>query len=257
MYASRPAAFVLVSTDHGSMIVNTRDYENTAEGGQLGVGVEMFNYSHYDDAQLELLCKILELRRELHGNGVSVIDGGANIGAYTLEFARLMHGWGSVLAIEPQDRIAYALCGNVALNNCFNAKVLLAAIGITQGKAWMPRIDYTVPRNFGGVEASLSNPTGQPVQMINIDSLAMDRLDLLKLDIEGMEMDALEGAKNTLNTHHPILCIEHIKVGFDPLVKYLNALGYKVQMTGMNVLAIHESDPVGARITWYDSQKAA
>lgn len=254
MYASRPAAFVLVATDHGSMIVNTRDYESV-EDGQIGVSVELFNYSQYDGAQLELLCKILELRREVHGDGVSVIDGGANIGAYTLEFARLMHGWGSVLAIEPQDRICYALCGNVALNNLFNARVLMAAIGPRSGMAHIPIIDYTVPRNFGGVEVDRSG-NGQPVQQIAIDDLKMKRLDLLKLDIEGMEIEALEGAKGALNLYHPVLCIEHIKIGFAPLVKYLNALGYKVQMTGMNVLAIHQDDPVGGRITWYDSQQA-
>ena len=47
--------------------------------------------------------------------------------------------------------------------------------------------------------------------MIAIDNFQLDRLDLVKLDIEGMEEDAINGAMNSINRHKPILMIEHIK----------------------------------------------
>jgi FkbM family methyltransferase len=49
------------------------------------------------------------------------IDCGANIGTHTIEWAKKMTGWGAVIGIEAQERIFYALAGNIAINNCFNA----------------------------------------------------------------------------------------------------------------------------------------
>jgi FkbM family methyltransferase len=166
----------------------------------------------------------------------------------------MMSGWGSVFSVEPQERIFYALAGNVALNNCFNARPMLAAFGQTSGSTYVPRIDYTKPHNFGGVKVGVAE--GNEVQQIAIDNLEFERLDLLKLDIEGMELDALRGAEKTLDRCKPIVCAEHIMVGMDALKSLLEPYGYQVQMTGMNALAIHESDPVGKRIKWYDSKAA-
>ena len=49
----------------------------------------------------------------MHGDGVVAVDGGANIGVHTIEWATAMTGWGSVIAIEPQERIYYALAGTL------------------------------------------------------------------------------------------------------------------------------------------------
>src|SRR4051812_41391509 len=96
-HPSRPAPFILMSSDHGTMIVNRMDYSLQGEGA-IGVSVELFNFSHYDNAQLELLSQVLDMRREAAGDGLVVLDGGANIGCYTIELARQMAGWGTVIA---------------------------------------------------------------------------------------------------------------------------------------------------------------
>jgi FkbM family methyltransferase len=61
------------------------------------------------------------------------IDCGANIGVHTTQWARLMTGWGRVVAFEPQERIYYALAGNIAINNCFNVRAIHAAVPSTPG----------------------------------------------------------------------------------------------------------------------------
>lgn len=257
-FADRPAVFLLVSTDHGMMIVNRMDYSREENGGVIGVGVEIFNSSHYDDAQLDLLCKLVEMRRESHGDGAVVIDGGANIGAYTLSLAKIMTGWGNVIAIEPQERVYYSLAGALNLNNCFNAKAILGALGQRSGVALIPRIDHTKPHNFGGV--SLIRPgikDCDEVQLLAVDDFNLNRLDLLKLDVEGMELEALLGARKTIERCNPIICAEHIFCGLRALEDHLRPLGYDVRMTGMNVVAIHESDPVRQRVTFYDSREEA
>jgi hypothetical protein len=54
-----------------------------------------------------------------------------------------MRGWGMVLAVEAQERVFYALAGNIALQNCFNARALWAALGDAPGELSIPEPDYT------------------------------------------------------------------------------------------------------------------
>ena len=132
------------------------------------------------------------------------IDGGANIGARVPSNSDRDDGWGPVIAIEAQERIYYALAGNIAINNAFNAIAMHAAISSEPGIMQIPTPDYFVPSSFGGLELKPRIDTefiGQPidyspgktvaVQKVSIDALSLPRVDLLKLDIGGMESEAL------------------------------------------------------------------
>ena len=89
-------------------------------------------------------------------------------------------------------------------------------------------------------------PPGKTVaiQKISIDALALPRVDLVKLDIQGMEIEALEGARQTIERGHPIILVESIKAGRERLRRFLDEQGYKVVEAGINLLAIHKTDPV-------------
>jgi len=200
---------------------------------------------------------VLNLRRQYFKDGVFAIDCGANIGIHTIEWAKCMTGWGYVLAIEAQERIYYALAGNIAINNCFNAVALNAAVTDKPGVLMMPQPDYLAPASFGSLELRKSNNTefiGQPidysegnlrpVQGISIDSLNLSRIDFIKIDIEGMEMEALAGAARSIANNKPVLLIETIKADATTLCEWLMAREYKVFHVGINALAVHASDPV-------------
>ena len=58
----------------------------------------------------------------------------------------------------------------------------------------------------GGGHHVLPHAGGQP--SIRIDDLGLDTCDLIQLDIEGMELEALRGARETVAKHHPVICIE-------------------------------------------------
>lgn len=79
---------------------------------------------------------------------------------------------------------------------------------------------------------------------MSIDALSLTRVDFIKLDIEGMELEALEGARQTIERSHPIFLVESIKAGHERLRSFLDQCGYKVVEAGINLLAIHKSDPV-------------
>lgn len=101
-----------------------------------------------------------------------------------------MHGWGEVVAIEAQERIFYALAGNLTMNNCFNARAIWAAVGETEGEIGVPVPDYFKASSFGSLEIRQTDKTefiGQQIdytenklirtRMLSIDSLGLDRID--------------------------------------------------------------------------------
>jgi hypothetical protein len=79
---------------------------------------------------------------------------------------------------------------------------------------------------------------------MKLGTLNLPRVDLIKIDVEGMEMEALEGARQMIETSRPVLLIESIKVDRDALRAWLQDCGYRLIDAGINILAIHLSDPV-------------
>lgn len=253
--APRPVAFVLTSSDHGTLIVNRNDYAEQG-GGAFGVGHQVLSNSSFDPAEIDFALRMLESRRQSFGDGVTALDCGANIGIHTIEWARLMHGWGSVISIEAQERVFYALCGNITINNCFNARAIWGAVGAENGEILVPRPDYLRPGSYGSLEIrpsarnefigqtiDYSEQAGQRTRLFTIDSLALPRLDFLKIDIEGMEMEALAGAMDTIRRFRPQMMIEKIKSDETALRNLLLAEDYRVAAFGLNLVAVHSSDP--------------
>ncbi len=243
------------------MIVNRFDYRPAGSNAGIGVGYQILEQSSYDMSEVEMALRLLDLRREYHGAGVMAVDCGANIGVHSVEWARHMGQWGEVLAIEAQERIYYALAGNLALNNCFNARAMHAAIGSTVGTMRIPRPDYLAPGSFGSLELRETEKTefiGQPIDyqshltevlMVTLDSLGLSRLDLLKIDVEGMEIEVLEGARALIELQRPVILVEYLKTDRQRLTGMLNDWGYRQFTIGLNVLAVHETDRTVAHIS--------
>jgi FkbM family methyltransferase len=239
------------------MLVSRLDWQQIGENSAIGVGAELLETSSYQRHEVDCAVGLLELRRRYNGDGVVALDGGANIGVHTIEWAKMMTGWGQVAAVEAQERVFYALAGNITLNNCFNACAIHAALSDQNGLIEMPIPDYTVPGSLGGLELDKIDWTshiGQkiveraPVRALTIDSLKLERLDLLKLDIEGMEMKALAGAEKTVEAYKPLLHIEHIKTGEDEnaglpiLAAWMEERDYTPFRFGANLIAAHRLD---------------
>ena len=153
----RKIAFVTAATDHGTLIVNRFDYHIVAPNRAYGVGFQLLESGAHDPSEVKMILELLDLRRHYYGNGVVAVDCGANVGVHTIEWAKHMTGWGRVLAIEAQERIYYALAGNIAINNCFNARAIHAAVTSRPGTMKIPTPDYLTPASFGSLE--LKNET--------------------------------------------------------------------------------------------------
>jgi FkbM family methyltransferase len=264
----RKIAFITAATDHGMMIVNRFD-QHVVEQGGYGVGFQLLERSSYDPDEVNVLLRLLDLRRQYYGDGVIAVDCGANIGVHTVEWAKHMTGWGVVLAIEAQERIYYALAGNLAINNCFNARAIHAAVTNQPGTMKIPVLNYSAPASFGSLELRKRDNTeaiGQPidyaenrmidVRTVNLDSFNFNRLDLVKMDVEGMELEALAGGDKAIDKHHPIVLVETVKTDKDRLRAWLEVRRYSVLESGMNFLAIHKDDKCLANVKITENKPA-
>jgi hypothetical protein len=125
----------------------------------------------------------------------------------------------------------------------------------------VPQPNYLAPASFGSLELRQSSNTefiGQkidysdgnlrPVRAITIDLLKLPRIDFIKIDIEGMEIEALDGAAQAIAQNKPAMLIEVIKADGTALREWLIARDYKVFPMGINVLAVHASDSILSHI---------
>ena len=260
MTVSRPLSFILAASEQGTLIVNRHDQHVNSSGG-YGVGFEILENGAYNQSEVDLVLRLLNWRREIHGDGVLALDCGANIGVHTIAWAKHMTGWGSVLAFEAQERVFYALAGNICLNNCFNARALQVAVGDQDGTLSIPVPDYNRPGSFGSLELVFNDNTEnigqpidyrqealQPVPARRLDDLRPPRVDLLKIDVEGMEMSVLRGAMDIVRRCQPYMLIEHIKTDQAALAALLDECGYRTWTVGINTLALPKDDPCVSRI---------
>ncbi|MDR5731066.1 FkbM family methyltransferase [Caballeronia sp. LZ025] len=174
-----------------------------------------------------------------------------------------MYGWGRVLSFEAQEIVCYALAGNLAINNCMNARAKLAALGERVGEIEIPQPDYYAAGSFGSLElremkdtlsigqnVSYASGRGVKVPMISIDSLQLERVDFFKLDVEGMELDVLRGAKGTLKRCAPVILVETLKTDAQDIRKLLADVAYAdFYEVAPNMLAISERDPLRQHVS--------
>ena len=133
----------------------------------------------------------------------------------------------------------YALCGAAALNDLENLYAHHAAVGAAPGRIRVPKLDYGRDQDFGML--SLTDQHGdwpsESVPLVALDNLDFPRLDFLKIDVEGMEIEVLKGAHSLIARERPWCWIEYWKIGVEPIQAHLVQLGYKFYvMDKLNLL---------------------
>lgn len=190
----------LIRARHGYVLYNRND---------TVIGRLIETFGEYFESEVDVF-------RRFVGPGAIALDVGANIGTHTLALARMAGPGGLVVAFEPQRLVFQNLCANVALNSLDNVHCVNAAVGASGGELRLGEPDPSVDNNFGGVELSLLSGFRQvvPVPRVTLDGLLdVERLQLVKIDVEGMEAEVLRGAQRTLAALRPVLYVENDRVG--------------------------------------------
>jgi len=186
----------------------------------------------------------LSILRPFVSPGTIVVDVGANVGTHTLPFSRWVQN-GRVIAIEAQPAISRVLRQNCLQNGRHNVDVVNAVCAENSGSRKL-RVDYTKEENFGaisffdtrnGISQALARWLDRlrgcsaiTIPAIRLDDLCTNAsIALIKFDIEGMELDALRGARKTLLRCRPAVYFEQNSAArLTETYDYLVGAGYRL-----------------------------
>ena len=192
--------------------------------------------------------RILEVIHEIRGEnpeyrvmksllpaGGTFIDVGANFGTFSLLASRMVGANGRVIAIEPQARLGVMIRESAALSGVKNCDVMQLALGSEQ-----KTLELIVPSDDSGRAGFYQGFSGrhkhtvERVNVVTLDSLDLKSVSLIKIDVEGSEIDVLDGARETLSRCKPAVLIElnpwsASAAGKTPraLIEHLVTLGYR------------------------------
>lgn len=162
------------------------------------------------------------------------LDVGGNIGTHAIAMSRIASN-GKVYTFEPQSLVFSILQNNLLLNGCSNASAFRFAISDTASKVMtMQPFSFSRERiNNGAIRLDKHGHSGDLTLTRTLDSFAFPRVDFIKMDIQGSEVDALNGAEKTIGASRPIMFIEieqqHLKAlgsSAQQLIEKILSLGY-------------------------------
>lgn len=189
------------------------------------IGISFAVYGNFERHEREALVE-----RALCGT--TAIDVGANVGIYALELSKAVGEQGSVIAIEPWPDNVRRLKETIAGNSIANVCVLPCAVGSEQRVVEMhggcdPAYVTSVPTNDPS-----AYPEVQRIVQRTLDELWADAgrptISVVKIDVEGSELEVLQGARRLLATCHPtLLCEANSTEKSRLLVQYLSEFGYR------------------------------
>jgi FkbM family methyltransferase len=193
------------------MLVNRNDYF---------MGQSLLVYGECSELELAFLMTLAK-------QPGLVVEVGANMGIHTIPLAAALAKDNRALyAFEPQPVIFQQLCANLALNGLTNVRAFPYACGRQNGALMFEVPDYTKPGNFGAtrlkdVEATPSRR--EIVQCVRLDDLLGEGLvGLIKIDVEGLEREVLEGCAGILARCRPFLYVENDQLDKSPeLIQWL------------------------------------
>ena len=192
-------------------------------------------------------------------------DIGANVGFFTILGAKRVDSSGHVYAFEPEAKNATTLRRNAKLNNFTNVTVIEKAVSRTTGSGKLCLTEYCGSHTLASDEQKLiDNPSQQleaelptflqvkervTVNTVSIDDLLRDNKikppTLIKIDVEGAEIEVLEGMSQTLKKWQPIVIYEVDDENQDGLLKkrkqvddFLLSYGYKIEPLAPSYLGI-------------------
>ena len=159
--------------------------------------------------------------KQFIGQDASVIDVGANIGNHSIFFS-IVCECKQIICFEPQKNIYQQLQENILLNNITNCTCYNFLLGEQDGTA---DIKSLVVNNTGAT--SFTPQSEGEYRITTLDGYKFDNIKLIKIDVEGMQLSVLKGAKQTLKKFSPLLWIDLLTKGeLNETISFLEELDY-------------------------------
>lgn len=151
---------------------------------------------------------LLERVAALLPEDARIVDVGANIGNHSVYFSRICQAR-NIWVLEPNPEVIPELLANLSQNKCRNVDVsfLGVALGAVSGTASLvmtPSDQYI--NNRGGT--MVCQAEGGPIAVMRLDDLNLPEADFIKIDVEGMALQVLDGAQKFISKYRPQMLAE-------------------------------------------------
>jgi FkbM family methyltransferase len=166
----------------------------------------------------------LQALRAIVRPGATLVEVGANVGNHVVFYARFLRPR-KIIVLEPLDAAARELRRNLELNgvNCAD----LAYLGLAAGGARRRYKAVTRDPNNLGATLLIAADDGT-IESIPLSELVSEPVDFIKIDVEGMEMEVLEGAADLIQRQRPTLMVEVVNNTLAAFEAWRKAAGYEV-----------------------------
>jgi FkbM family methyltransferase len=174
-----------------------------------GIDLAIFLFGQFESGTAKVLERLVQ-------PGSIVLDIGANVGAHTLPLARLVGPKGKVYAFEPTEYAFGKLKRNLQLNPALNLRVIAEQIRLTSSGTNDPAEIYSSwkvigqePRHPKHLGIPKSTAGAQAITLDEYrDRMGIQKIDFVKLDVDGFEVDVIRSGKDTLRRCQPAICME-------------------------------------------------
>ncbi len=180
--------------------------------GNMANAIDRYVYffGAYEKFMLCMMRDYMQALRELGEGPLSFVDVGANVGNHTLYMSKVAD---RVVAFEPFARVRQQMADNLALNHVANVTVYPFGLSNTNGD--MPFYEAQAG-NLGASSFAKTHTAdchylgdmGLRVGDEVLGELGLERVDILKVDVEGFEMEVLQGLAQTLKKSRPLIIVE-------------------------------------------------
>ncbi len=167
--------------------------------------------------------------------GSVAIDMGAHVGIHTITMSRKVGPTGRVIAFEPNPKLYQELLQTLQLNKCTNVTAICKGLG---AKPKTETLDF--------IKIEKNSTKGETIEIIPLDSLELNNISLIKMDVENYEYFVLRGARKTILRNKPVIIFEcwigadyeksapEEKANFDRVRDLLESYGYEIYVIYCN-----------------------
>ena len=192
-------------------------------GKNLAIEIANVGGNFYELAELEFIRQNLKLSNPV------IVDLGANTGNHLVYFAKIMQA-AKVIPIEFHPDIIATLKKHISINQVTNIDLskLGYAIGKNRGTSFVkehPAKDLCL------TEIADDIINGTEVVVVTLDELIKEKVDFIKVDVQGTEIEALAGAKNLISSYQPDMLVEVAKSHIKEFQKFLEQVRYQTVKT--------------------------
>ncbi len=170
-----------------------------------------------------------------------VLDIGAHLGMYTIRLASICRK-GKIIAVEPDPRNREYLRKNIVLNNLKNVEIVPYPVSDRSGEK--VKFALATVSGYSRIDRMLNDDELLKyiyIETITVDdlieSIDLERVDFIIIDVEGYELHVLRGAKKTIRKYKPLMLIEVFSENRDFVYKFLEEYGYKVLLKKVSDLS--------------------